>query len=91
MRQINPIDHGPIVASVEKTGRLVAIDGSWANCGLSAEIIAGAASLVSNQAWKNRPSRVTLIEAPAPAARTLEDAYYPTAEDVVMAVRKQFL
>ena len=91
LRQINPIDHGPIVASVEKTGRLVAIDGSWANCGLSAEIIAGAASLVSNQAWKNRPSRVTLIEAPAPAARTLEDAYYPTAEDVVMAVRKQFL
>jgi pyruvate dehydrogenase E1 component beta subunit len=91
LRQINPIDHGPVAASVEKTGRLVAIDGSWANCGLSAEIIGGAATRVPHGAWKGTPGRVTLVDAPAPAARTLEDAYYPTAKDVVIAVRKQFL
>ena len=91
LRQINPIDHGPVAASVEKTGRLVAIDGGWANCGLSAEIIAGAATRVPYGTWKGTPSRVTLVEAPAPAARTLEDAYYPTAEDVVAAVQEQLL
>lgn len=89
LRQINPIDHSVVAASVEKTGRLIAIDGSWENCGLSAEIIAGAATRVAHGAWKAAPDRITLASAPAPAARTLEDAYYPTAQDVVAAVSRQ--
>lgn len=89
LRQINPIDHSRVAASVEKTGRLVALDGGWENCGLSAEIIAGAATHVAPSYWKSAPSRVTLASAPAPAARTLEDAYYPTPEDVVNTVQQQ--
>lgn len=91
LRQVNPIDHGPVAESVEKTGRLVAVDGSWSNCGLAAEIIAGTVTQVAPQAWKSTPSRITVVDAPAPAARTLEDAYYPTANDVVDAVQKQLL
>lgn len=91
LRQINPIDHGPVANSVEKTGRLLAIDGSWDNCGLSAEIIAGAATHIPHGSWKAAPGRVTLASAPAPAARTLEDAYYPTPENVVAAVQRQML
>ncbi|MGR3434177.1 MAG: alpha-ketoacid dehydrogenase subunit beta [Shimia sp.] len=87
LRQIAPIDHGPVAASVARTGRLVAIDGSWATCGLAAEILAGAAERVAPSAWKGRPARVTLAEAPAPAAASLEAAYYPTAAQVVAAVR----
>ena len=89
LRQVNPIDHKPVAASVSKTGHLIAIDGSWANCGLSAEIIAGAATLVSPADWKSAPSRITLPAAPAPAARTLEAAYYPTPDDVVTQALQQ--
>jgi acetoin:2,6-dichlorophenolindophenol oxidoreductase subunit beta len=32
--------------------------------------------------------RVALPDCPAPASRPLEAAYYPTADDIVMAVRK---
>lgn len=85
LRQINPIDHGPVAASVAKTGRLLAIDGSWSNCGLSAEILAGALERVSPGAWRAPARRVTLAEAPAPAARSLEAAYYPDAARVTAA------
>ena len=88
LRQINPIDHGPIAESVKKTGRLIAIDGSWSNCGLSAEIIAGAMCSTSPTCWKAPPARVTLPAAPAPAARSLEEVYYPKANDVAATARK---
>ena len=88
LRQINPIDHGPTVASVAKTGRLVAIDGSWANCGLAAEILAGAVEGTAPGDWKAAPRRITLAEAPAPAARSLEAAYYPDAGQVAAVARK---
>jgi len=88
LRQINPINHSVTIASVAKTGRLVAIDGSWANCGLSAEILAGAVEGVSPSAWKAQPARITLANAPAPAARSLEAAYYPDVERVVATARR---
>ena len=37
---------------------------------------------------KAAPVRVTLPDIPAPAARTLEKAYYPTAADIVEAVQR---
>lgn len=89
LRQINPINHEPVSNSVKKTGRLIAIDGSWSNCGLSAELIAGAAVNVPKANWKSEPGRITLASAPAPAARTLETVFYPTVEGVVEAVQRQ--
>jgi pyruvate dehydrogenase E1 component beta subunit len=86
LRVINPIDHGPVAASVRKTGRLVAIDGGWSNCGLAAEVVAGAAERLAPGDWRARPRRVTLAEAPAPTSRVLEELYYPSAETVVKEV-----
>lgn len=88
LRQINPIDHGPVAQSVAKTGRLLAIDGSWSNCGLSAEILAGAVERIAPGDWRAPARRVTLVEAPAPAARSLEAAYYPDAARVAQAARQ---
>jgi pyruvate dehydrogenase E1 component beta subunit len=88
LRVINPLDDAAIVASVQKTGRLVAVDGSWRLCGLAGEIIAGVAEQLDVGAWRGRPQRVTLPDAPAPTSRALEEIYYPTAATVIAAVRR---
>lgn len=88
LRIINPIDPEALRASVAKTGRLVAIDGSWSNCGLASELIALAAEVQSPAAWKAAPVRITLPDAPAPTSRPLEAAYYPTVETVVERVSR---
>tara|TARA_R110000868_G_scaffold4155_20_gene25455 strand:+ start:15933 stop:16937 length:1005 start_codon:yes stop_codon:yes gene_type:complete len=87
LRVLNPFDGSEIARSVERTGRLVAVDDGWSTCGLAAEIIASAAERVAPGAYKSRPSRVTIPDAPAPTSRALEEKYYPTAETVADAVR----
>lgn len=82
LRVINPIDHSVAAASVKKTGRLLAVDGGWTNCGLAAEIIAGVSERVPFTAFKAAPGRVTLTDAPAPTSRPLEDIYYTSASDI---------
>lgn len=63
------------------------MDGGWATCGLSAEIIARAAEAISPSAWRARPARITLPDAPAPTAKNLEKLYYPDVATVVDAAR----
>lgn len=87
LRVINPIDHSVAAASVAKTGRLLAVDGGWTNCGLAAEIIAGVAERVPFKAMKAAPARMTLTDAPAPTSRPLETLYYATAEQVAARVK----
>jgi len=87
LRVLNPFDGSEIARSVERTGRLVAVDDGWSTCGLAAEIIAAAAERVAPAAYKSRPARVTLPDAPAPTSRALEETYYPTVDTVVDAVR----
>jgi len=90
LRVINPIDHALSIASVKKTGRLCAIDGSWSNCGLSAEIIAGVSEALPPAAFKSTPLRITLPNAPAPTSLALEKIYYPEAGQVAEKVRRMF-
>lgn len=82
LRVLNPIDHSVGTASVKKTGRLLAIDGGWATCGLAGEIIAGVVETLPPSALRARPRRITLPDAPAPTSRVLEKIYYPTAHQI---------
>ncbi|MGA2363186.1 MAG: pyruvate dehydrogenase complex E1 component subunit beta [Candidatus Aminicenantales bacterium] len=87
LRSIKPLDQKLILDSVRKTGRLVVADVGWRSFGISAEI----AALVSENAigvLKAPIMRVALPDCPAPASRQLEDIYYPTAYDIVKAIRK---
>lgn len=84
-RILNPFDPAALVQSTKKTGRLLAIDGSWATCGLSSEIVARAAEGCQPSDFKTAPRRICLPDAPAPSSRTLEKLYYPTAEMVAEA------
>lgn len=87
LRTVKPLDHDLVLESVKKTGRLVIADGGWKTCGVAAEI----ASLVGESAFeylKAPIKRVTLPDCPAPASRSLESVYYPTAETIAQSVRE---
>lgn len=82
LRVLNPLDADPIVESVSKTGRLLAIDGGWRNCGMSAEVLARVSEHLPPGSMRATPARITLPDAPAPSSRVLEKAYYPDAAGV---------
>ncbi len=86
LRVLNPIDPTSIAESVAKTGRLLVVDGSWANCGMASEIVALASERLPLGAWKAKPQRITLPNVSAPSSRVCEEHYYPTTSKVVRAV-----
>lgn len=83
LRVLNPLDPELIIKSVERTGRLLVVDGDWASCGMAGEIIASVSESVDPGVIRDRPRRLTLPPAPAPTSRALESSYYLTTEDVV--------
>ena len=85
LRTLKPLDRELILSSVADTGRVVVCDVGWKSGGLSAEILAMVAE--SGVRLKAPPQRVALPDAPAGAARTLEDAYYPTSATILEAIR----
>ena len=54
--------------------------------GSAAEISAYVVENIFNE-LKNPPVRVTLPDVPAPASRTLEEAYYINSADIINAVK----
>ena len=87
LRTIKPLDQSIIIQSLGKTGRLVIVDGGWKSFGTSAEI----AALVGENAFgslKAPIKRVALPDLPAPASRSLEEVYYPKADNIASAVRE---
>jgi pyruvate dehydrogenase E1 component beta subunit len=89
LRTLKPLDTELLFASVRKTGRVVIADGSWKTCGVAGEITALVAENLLSF-LKSPPQRVTLPDLPAPASRSLEKAYFPTAENITQAVKKMF-
>jgi pyruvate dehydrogenase E1 component beta subunit len=83
---ISPIDFETILASVEKTGRLVIVHEAPLNCGVGAEIAARVAQrgLLSLQA---PIERVTAPDVAVPLLR-LEKDYMPSEENIVEAARR---
>jgi pyruvate dehydrogenase E1 component beta subunit len=83
LRVLNPLCADVIIESVRKTGRLLAIDGGWRTCGISAEVLARASESLPPSTLRVAPARITLPDAPAPTSRVLEKAYYPGVSTVV--------
>lgn len=88
VRVVNPFDVSPIAESVERTGRLVCVDGGWTTCGLAGEIIASVVERVSPASLKCAPRRLTLQDVPAPTSGPLEERYYPTTAKLVELVER---
>jgi pyruvate/2-oxoglutarate/acetoin dehydrogenase E1 component len=86
-RTLVPLDLDAIVASVERTGRLVVAHEAVEHGGFGAEIAAQAQAAAFD--FLDAPvARVGAPFAPVPFSAPLEDAYLPGADDIVAAVRR---
>ena len=86
-RTLEPLDIDTILASVEKTGRLVVVDEDYIRCGVGAEI----AFQVQEKLFKSLKApveRVGNLNTPIPVASNLMGAVMPTKEKIIAAVKK---
>jgi acetoin:2,6-dichlorophenolindophenol oxidoreductase subunit beta len=86
LRSIKPWDAELVCESVERTGRVLVVDGAWPFGGVAAEV----AATVAERVWDKLRApvrRLTLPDAPAPTSAALENAYYIKANDIVRAAR----
>lgn len=86
-RTLVPLDEALILSSVRKTGRFIALDTGWKNCGVAAELC----SMVAENGFRflRAPvSRVTAPDLPTPSGYTLEQAYYLDKDDIKKAILK---
>ena len=86
-RTLEPLDIDTILASVEKTGRLVVVDEDYIRCGVGAEI----AFQVQEKLFKSLKApveRVGNLNTPIPVASNLMGAVMPTKEKIIAAVEK---
>jgi len=87
LRSLQPLDEAAILSSLEKTGRLVVVDESTPRCSIASDV----AALCVDRGFDflNAPvKRVTAPHTPVPFAAVLEDAFRPSAEKVIAAVRE---
>ena len=79
---LNPLDKETLVASAEKTSRVLIVDSSWSFCGFSAEVSAVLSERLFGK-LKAAPVRLTLPPTPTPTAAALEQKFYPTSNDII--------
>ncbi|MDQ3466907.1 MAG: alpha-ketoacid dehydrogenase subunit beta [Chloroflexota bacterium] len=87
LRSIRPFDADAIVESVRKTHRAVVVQEQWRWFSVASEV----AAIIQEQAFDDLDApveRVSGAEVPAPYARNLETAAFPSEEQIVSAVRR---
>ncbi|MCP5058407.1 MAG: alpha-ketoacid dehydrogenase subunit beta [bacterium] len=85
LRSLSPLDEETILTSLEKTGRMVVIDESTPRCSIARDI----AALCVDKGFDflNAPVKcVTAPHTPVPFSTVLEQAFMPSAQDVLDAV-----
>jgi len=80
---LSPLDVDTIVASVEKTGKLLVVDTAWTSCGASAEIMAQVTEHLGNA--KTECRRMGFASVTCPTTKTLENHFYPDAQKIAAA------
>jgi pyruvate dehydrogenase E1 component beta subunit len=87
VRSIRPFDAETIVESVVKTHRAVAVQEQWRWFGVASEV----AAIIQEEAFDHLDApviRVSGAEVPAPYARNLEIAAFPSEKQVANAARR---
>ncbi len=87
LRVLRPLNVAPIVESLTRTGRLVAVEEQHRLGGWGAQVIAEVVERAPG-VLEAPPRRVTLPEHPLPFSPPLEDAALPSAERIAAAVRE---
>jgi len=87
LRSIRPFDTETIVKSVEKTNRAVVVEEQWRWFSVASEVAAHLQEHAFD--YLDAPvERVSGAEVPAPYARNLEIAAFPSEDDVIDAVHR---
>jgi pyruvate dehydrogenase E1 component beta subunit len=87
LRSIRPFDEDTLVESVEKTHRAVTVQEQWRWFGVASEV----AAIIQERAFDYLDApveRVSGAEVPAPYARNLELAAFPSEKQVTNAARR---
>jgi pyruvate dehydrogenase E1 component beta subunit len=87
LRSIRPFDEATIVESVRKTHRAVVVQEQWRWFSVASEV----AAIIQEQAFDDLDAPVARVsgqEVPAPYARNLELAAFPSDQQVLKAVRQ---
>ncbi|MCF8033710.1 MAG: hypothetical protein K9K69_11235 [Desulfarculaceae bacterium] len=87
LRSASPLDKEAILATAQRTKRLVVADPAWQTAGVAAEVI----SLVSEHMGADlaaNPARLCLPDSHTPMSQTLEEQYYPTEQDLADLCKK---
>lgn len=87
LRTIRPLDEAAIINSVKKTNRLIALDESWPFAGVSSEIAYRAQKHAFD--YLDAPvTRLNSLDVSMCYAPTLVEAFLPTTEKVIRAVKE---
>ena len=87
VRTIAPLQDQELISSVMKTGRCIVADYDWTFCGFSAEL----ASRISQACFgrlKHPVERLGFAPVPCPTTRPLENAFYPSAVEIIRTVER---
>jgi len=87
LRTVKPLDTDTIIASVARTGRLLAVGESWPWGGVTAEVV----SRVADEGFNlldAPPQRLNSKDTPVPFHPNLWKAHRPTAESIAVAARR---
>tara|TARA_R110002073_G_scaffold9590_2_gene48418 strand:- start:5991 stop:7373 length:1383 start_codon:yes stop_codon:yes gene_type:complete len=87
LRTLRPLDMDTVIASVQKTNRVVCVEEGWVSCSISSEV---SARLMEDAFdYLDAPVvRVTNEDVPMPYAANLEKLMVVNADKIVEAVRK---
>lgn len=85
LRTVNPIDWETIFVSIEKTGRLLALDTATETLSVAGEVVAKVSIELFGK-LKTAPKRIALPDFPTPTSPALAGKYYKGAEDIVQIV-----
>jgi pyruvate dehydrogenase E1 component beta subunit len=87
LRTISPWDRATVLASAEKTGRVIVVHEAVKQFGIGAEI----ASVISEELWGKQKAPVKRLGgafSPVPFSKPLETAFAPTAADIAATARE---
>jgi pyruvate dehydrogenase E1 component beta subunit len=87
LRSIRPFDEQTLVDSVRKTHRAVVVEEQWRWFSVASEV----AAIIQEQAFDDLDApvvRVSGAEVPAPYARNLEVAAFPSEQQIIDAVQR---
>jgi pyruvate dehydrogenase E1 component beta subunit len=85
MRSVRPLDIPTVLESVQKTGRLLVVDGGNRAGSIASEVVAQVVDRGFGY-LKSAPRRITCPDHPAPTSHHLAIDYYPNAKHIIQGI-----